>query len=153
MNKSEKKDYLDKLAKDNAILPTSMPKDERTFTDPSLRPPGLPALPTISEVNPELLPQLDGEGGDGDEKVATSIQPMQKTSVAVKSFSESWPFPKSMPQLDGEGDEEEVGDATIHDLDDQADLSMNQSMNAEESNMEADDLAKSMEGVKIRVRV
>ena len=148
-----KKDYLDKLAKDHAILPTSMPKDERTFTDPSLRPPGLPALPTISEINPELLPQLDGEGGDGDEKVATSIQPMQKTSVAFKSFSESWPFPKSMPQLDGEGDEEEVGDATIHDLDDQTDLSMNQSMNAEESNMEADDLTKSMEGVKIRVRV
>merc|ERR1719341_490747 len=107
-----KKDYLDKLAKDNAILPTSMPKDERTFTDPSLRPPGLPALPTISEVNPELLPQLDGE----------------------------------------EGDEEEVGDATIHDLDDQTDLSMNPSMNAEESNMGADALAKSMEGVKIRVK-
>ena len=55
-----------------------------------------------------------------------------------------------MPQLDGEvGDEEGAGDATIHELDEQADLSTN----AEESNMEADDLAKSMEGVKIRVRV
>ena len=151
-----KKDYLDKLAKDNAILPTSMPKDERTFTDPSLRPPGLPALPTISEVNPEQLPQLDGEGGDCDEEVvevATIIRPMEKPSVAYKSFSESWLFPRSMPQLDGEGDEEEAGDATIHDLDEQSDLSMNQSLNAEESNMEADDLAKSMEGVKIRVRV
>ena len=55
-----------------------------------------------------------------------------------------------MPQLDGEvGDEEGAGDATIHELDEQADLSTN----AEESNMEADDLAKSMEGVKIRVGV
>merc|ERR1711970_774147 len=54
-----------------------------------------------------------------------------------------------MPQLDGEvGDEEGAGDATIHELDEQADLSTN----AEESNMEADDLAKSMEGVKIQVK-
>ena len=58
-----------------------------------------------------------------------------------------------MPQLDGEGDEEEVGDATIHNLDEQVDLSMNQSMNAEESNMEADALAQRMEGVKMRVRL
>ena len=59
-----------------------------------------------------------------------------------------------MPQLDGEGgegDENETRDATIHDLDDQADLSLNQNLGGEGSNMEADDLAKSMEGVKIRV--
>ena len=169
-----KKDYLDKLAKDHANLPTSMPKDERTFADPSLRPPGLPALPTISEassVNPGLLPQLDGQADDaspskedcvGEAEIANAEKtteapihkPLQKTSATYKSFSESWHFPRSMPQLDGEGgegDEEEAGDATIHDLDEQADLSTNQSIDAEESNMEADDLAKSMEGVKIRV--
>jgi len=153
-----KKDYLDKLAKDHAHLPTSMPKDERTFTDPSLRPPGFPALPIVAEaspVNPEMLPQLDGQG---DEEVSSSTahaspSPSKEDCFEVaaeyKSFSERWCFPRSMPQLDGEvGDEEGAGDATIHELDEQADLSTN----AEESNMEADDLAKSMEGVKIRVK-
>merc|ERR1719430_1662005 len=102
------------------------------------------------------MTQLDGEGGEVDEEMVevgtTIIQPVQKTSVAYKSFSESWSFPRSMPQLDGEGDEEEGGNATIHDLDERADMSINQSVDAEESHMEADDLAKSMEGVKIRVK-
>merc|ERR1719341_1083152 len=210
-----KKDYLDKLAKDHANLPMSMPKDERTFTDPSLRPPGIPptpAMPEISPANPELLPQLDGqadeveevsetyaslsrsdascgkdcveivatnksfsenwcfpksmpqldgEGVDGDEEGvvevgATYSQLLQKSSGTCKKFSKSWCFPRSMPQLDGEGgeggDEAGDGDATIHDLDEQADLSINQSLDAEELNMEADELAKSMEGVKIRVK-
>ena len=171
-----KKDYLDKLAKDNADLPTSIPKNELTFSDPSLRPPGFPtlsAIPWVSPSNPELVPQLDGqaeviestqqfnrngdEAGEETEEVdATVLKPLQRTSTTYKTFSESWFFPKSMPQLDGEGgegDENETRDATIHDLDDQADLSLNQNLGGEGSNMEADDLAKSMEGVKIRVGV
>jgi len=160
-----KKDYLDKLAKDHANLPISMPKDERTFTDPSLRPPGVSPLPTIPEsspANPELLPQLDGQAGEVEE-VSTTYASLPRSEATCgeavaskKSLSNSWRFPKSMPQLDGEGgegdDETGDGDATIHDLDEQADLSLNQSLDAEESNMEADDLAKSMEGVKIRVK-
>ena len=148
-----KKDYLDKLAKDHANLPTSMPKDERTFTDPSLRPPGFPPLPTPSEtdlINNEQLPQLDGQAADVEEVSTT-----QKTSATYKTFSERRRFPRSMPQLDGEGneEEEEAGDATFHDLDEQqGDLSIQQSVDGEEL-MEADDLAKSMEGVKIRVGV
>lgn len=171
-----KKDYLDKLAKDNADLPTSIPKNELTFSDPSLRPPGFPtlsAIPWVSPSNPESVPQLDGqaeviestqqfnrngdEAGEETEEVdATVLKPLQRTSTTYKTFSESWFFPKSMPQLDGEGgegDENETRDATIHDLDDQADLSLNQNLGGEGSNMEADDLAKSMEGVKIRVGV
>ena len=148
-----KKDYLDKLAKDHANLPTSMPKDERTFTDPSLRPPGFPPLPAVSEnewINNEQLPQLDGQAADVEEVSTT-----QKTSATYKTFSERRLFPRSMPQLDGEGneEEEEAGDATFHDMDEQeGDLSIQQSVDGEEL-MEADDLAKSMEGVKIRVGV
>merc|ERR1719402_675376 len=108
-----KKDYLDKLAKDHANLPTSMPKDERTFTDPSLRPPGFPPLPTPSEtdlINNEQLPQLDGQADDVEEVYASPSrsEPLSKgdcveVAAAYKSISEKWSFPKS--QLDGEGGE------------------------------------------------
>merc|ERR1719209_2879372 len=237
-----KKSYLDKLAKDDAILPISLPKDVCTFKDPSLTPPGLPSLPTeASPVNPEPLPQLDGQSadveerstvsaspygsdcvevvaayrpfserlsfpktmtqfdGEGDDEVvevaATILKPLQETFVDYKSFSESWLIPRSMPQpvgeggeggegvvevdatiiqplqnsstvyksaleswsgsmpqLDGEGNEEEAGDATIHDLDERANLSSSQTVNAAELNKAADVLAKGMEGVKIQVK-
>ena len=168
-----KKDYLDKLAKDHANMPTSIPKDERIYTDPSLRPPGFPPIPEASDVKPEPMPQLDGhhdEGGLGEER------PLQSSSSSLnrRTTSESRLFKTNdgqstedehrlprkrwegasrlLPQLDGEGDEEELGDATIHDLDEQMDLSHNQSLDAAEENIEdADSLAKSMEGVKIRV--
>ena len=93
----------------SANLPTSMPKDERTFTDP----------------------QVVGMGGKGEEdevvKVdATNSKPVQKISATYKSFSESWHFyslgSRSVPHLDreGEGSEKEAGiigkfaDLTIH---------------------------------------
>merc|ERR1719341_2070871 len=242
-----KKSYLDKLAKDDAILPISLPKDVCTFKDPSLTPPGLPSLPTeASPVNPEPLPQLDGQSadveeistvsaspyrseplgkedsvevvaayksfserwsfpktmsqfdGEGNDEVvevaATILKPLQETSVDYNSFSESWLIPRSMPQpfreegesdevvevdatiiqppqnssiayksaleswsrsmpqLDGEGDEEKAGDATIHDLDERANLSSSQAVNAAELTKATDDLAKGMEGVKIQVK-
>merc|ERR1711990_980852 len=71
---------------------------------------------------PRSMPQPVGEGGEGGEGVvevdATIIQPLQNSSTVYRSALESWSG--SMPQLDGEGDEEEAGDATIHDLDERA---------------------------------
>ena len=107
------------------------------------------------------MPQLDGEGEGSEKEVGiigkfadlTIHQSSKKTSLTYKKFSESWHFPKIMPQLDGEGGEghDDAGDsdATIHDLDEQADLSVN--LDDEELNMEAEDLVKSREGVKIQV--
>merc|ERR1712013_276220 len=142
-------------------------------TDPSLRPPGFPPIPEASDVKPEPMPQLDGhhdEGGLGEERPlrSSSSSPNRKTTSESRLFKTNdgqstedeqrlprkrWEgASKLLPQLDGEGDEEELGDATIHDLDEQMDLSHNQSLDAAEENIEdADSLAKSMEGVKIRL--
>ena len=154
-------------------MPTSIPKDERIYTDPSLRPPGFPPIPEASDVKPEPMPQLDGhhdEGGLEEERPlqSSSSSPNRKTTSESRLFKtndgqsteDEHRLPRKrwegasrlLPQLDGEGDEEELGDATIHDLDEQMDLSHNQSLDAAEENIEdADSLAKSMEGVKIRV--
>ena len=180
-----KKDYLDKLAKDHANLPTSMPKDGRTFTDPQIDGRGgeedeVVDVDTTSSKSPQTIsatyksfseswhfprfvPQLDGKG-EGSEKDAGIIgkfadltihQSLKETSLTYKTFSETWHFPKSMPQLDGQGgegdDDATDSDATIHDLDEQADLRVN--LNAEELKMEANDPAQSMEGVKIQVGI
>ena len=112
---------------------------------------------------PRFVPQLDGKG-EGSEKDAGIIgkfadltihQSLKETSLTYKTFSETWHFPKSMPQLDGQGgegdDDATDSDATIHDLDEQADLRVN--LNAEELKMEANDPAQSMGGGKIQVGI
>ena len=103
------------------------------------------------------VPKRGGGGGGPDtwEKFPKNPVFFWQRPLTYKTFSETWHFPKAMPQLDGEGGEgdNDAGDsdATIHDLDEQADLSVN--LDAEELNMEANNPAQSMEGVKIQVGI
>jgi hypothetical protein len=93
---AEKKQYLDNLG-----------RDDRTFSDPSLRPAGL-------GLEAAALPQLDGAESLGS---------------------------------DGEDD---ARDATVHKLDASMNDSLNETIGSTDG--EPDELAKSLEGVKIRVR-